>query len=394
MTATDKYLARYAEPEATVLLERDVTERWHSVLVVPAYDESPQLLANLKQFSSTLLILVLNRPDTDSDSTRNDALRGAVLSRGSVWRCPDAFATLTEFSDDNHVLLLERPAPLASRDGVGLARKLGCDIALALQKRGVVRTDWIHCTDGDALLPQDYFTAASQHADAIALTYPFAHDLPSDARERDAMRQYEAYLRHYVRGLEYAGSPYAFFTLGSCLAVKADAYAKARGFPKRAGGEDFYLLNKLAKLGAVETPRCDAIRLSPRLSQRVPFGTGPALRKLLDDSQSGKDALFYHPETFENLRALLQFINTRGRPDLDGQELLDGLKNFPELRQYLSDHGLDEFLRHAREHCADAAAFKKQFHQWFDGFRTLKLIHGLSEHWGRLTLEQYREATQ
>ena len=72
---------------------------------------------------------------------------------------------------------------------------------------------------------------------------------------------YELRLHHYVLGLEYAGSPYAYHTLGSCLAVKADAYAQVRGFPKRAGAEDFYLLNKLAKLGAMPRLQGRCIRI-------------------------------------------------------------------------------------------------------------------------------------
>ena len=39
-------------------------------------------------------------------------------------------------------------------------------------------------------------------------------------------------------GLEFAASPYAWHSLGSCLAVTPEAYAAVRGFPKRAGGEE------------------------------------------------------------------------------------------------------------------------------------------------------------
>ena len=59
-------------------------------------------------------------------------------------------------------------------------------------------------------------------------------------------------LRYYVAGMKYARSHLTHFhTIGSTMAVRASYYAKVRGFPKREAGEDFYLLNKLAKVGTV-----------------------------------------------------------------------------------------------------------------------------------------------
>ncbi len=66
-----------------------------------------------------------------------------------------------------------------------------------------------------------------------------------------ATQLYELSLRYYVAGMKFARSPYAFHTIGSSMAVSPVHYARVRGFPKREAGEDFYLLNKLAKLGSV-----------------------------------------------------------------------------------------------------------------------------------------------
>ena len=68
-----------------------------------------------------------------------------------------------------------------------------------------------------------------------------------------ATKRYEQALTYYVEQLQQAGSPYAFHTLGSCIATPLSYYCHARGFPKKSGGEDFYLLNKLAKLGKILT---------------------------------------------------------------------------------------------------------------------------------------------
>ncbi len=114
---------------------------------------------------------------------------------------------------------------------------------------------------------------------------------------------YELRLHHYVRGLEYAGSPYAFHTLGSCLAVSFEGYAQVRGFPKRSGGEDFHLLNKLAKTGPVIRLAGDCIELASRHSQRAPFGTGAAVARISNAGMPLTLPLFYHPACFAALRA-------------------------------------------------------------------------------------------
>ena len=124
-----------------------------------------------------------------------------------------------------------------------------------------------------------------------------------------ATRLYEYSLRYYVAGLSFAHSPYAFHTIGSTIAVNAAHYAKVRGFPRRQAGEDFYLLNKLAKVGAImqlgaETD-CEPIDIAARLSDRVPFGTGAAVGKIMELEDPAREFLLYHPSVFGLLRSWL-----------------------------------------------------------------------------------------
>ena len=197
------------------------------------------------------------------------------------------------------------PTPAAL--GVGLARKTGCDLALQWMAAGGISGQWLCSTDADATLPADYFEQLDSAApDAVAAVFPFRHVPGGDEACDTATALYELRLHHYVLGLEYAGSPYAFHTLGSCLAIRASAYAQVRGFPKRAGAEDFYLLNKAGQTRA-RLPGCPAhcIELQSRRSSRVPFGTGPAVAAILSAAQPHEAAIFYHPQCFEALRALL-----------------------------------------------------------------------------------------
>ncbi len=388
MSIQEKYLRGHGVAEAKTLYESDIPGHWQHVLVVPAYGEAAGIIENLLPQGDTLLILVLNRPESESDKHCNDALRQQILSLRELWSQDRCSAKLCARENACHVLLLERDDPLPNDEGVGLARKIGCDAALALMLKGSIASPWIHCSDADAVLPADYFSASAQETTAIALTYPFEHLRPKDQSESQAIDLYEQHLEHYVDGIKRAGSPYAFHTLGSCIAIQAEGYARVRGFPRRAGGEDFYLLNKLAKQGAVYTPKCAPIRLSARLSQRAPFGTGPALRKLLAQGRLEENPLFYDPRCFYRLGEWIGFMEHHGHPGLSVDDVRRAFANTPEITDAVLDLGLTSFLQHAERQCADSRAFVRQFHQWFDGFRSLKFIHALCATWKRLSFNE------
>jgi len=45
----------------------------------------------------------------------------------------------------------------------------------------------------------------------------------------------------------------------------------------------------------------------------------------------------------------------------------------------LAAMGLDSALEHCRRQAKTPGQFLRQFHQWFDAFRTLKFIHGIRD---------------
>jgi hypothetical protein len=354
-------------------------------MVIPAYREDPGFLDALRaggDDNSLLVILVLNRPDSDADRSANTRLRQALQALPATPRGDDLY----RLGDAGSLLLYDaeaRGGPLPADQGVGLARKIGCDIAWLWAHRGCIESRWIHCTDADARLPPDYFQRTDRvPRNAAAATYPFIHVPGSDPACDRATALYELRLHHYVLGLEYAGSQYAHHSLGSCMAISADAYAKVRGFPRRAAGEDFYLLNKLAKVGAVARLGGECIELESRQSHRVPFGTGPAVARLRSDESS--PAMFYHPRSFAALRALLRVVDRHTiEAGGDIQSLLGGYGLDSTLsaacEQVLTAMGWQSALAHCARHGAGESQFMRHFHQWFDAFRTLKFIHGLRE---------------
>ena len=251
----NKYLNQYAEPEVELLSTFPQQLSFEHTVVIPAYKETlgflQAFIENKLSLQNVLLIVVVNQPDIDSNMLPQQQLFNGIISNRAVqWR--NEILTLVEFEQGNSsILVVDRFTKQIPADlGVGLARKIGVDLACSLINKNIIKSDWIHSSDADAVLPSHYFSVLTNRKEkgAVAACYNFLHQCENKVIN-EANEQYEHALRYYVAGLTYANSPYNFFTIGSILAFKADSYTAVRGFPKRSAGEDFYLLNKLAKLG-------------------------------------------------------------------------------------------------------------------------------------------------
>jgi hypothetical protein len=388
-----QYLERYASPE--VALAAAIEERYWAVLVVPAFGEAPGFIAQYARALETapgriLVIVVVNAAASAAVAhwplhrELLESLRGAAPQQLST--APRAWLASHAACD---VLSIDRAHPDSSfpeREGVGLARRIGCDVALALYARGRLQEPWLYNTDADAELPAGYFDGPPPQARiaGAGVVFSFWH-VPGGQPAIDAATAlYELGLRYYVAGLARAGSPFAFHSLGSAIAVHAQAYAAVRGFPRRLAGEDFYLLNKLIKVAPIWRQDRTTLLLQSRASQRTAHGTGVAAVKLAAllpaDLHLGSTP-FYHPQVFGLLqiwlRALEDFASSR---DLDGarsrMHAAAGQWRAP-LEQLSVELGLWPALEQAARHTRSAAALRLRLHTWFDGFRTLKFVHGL-----------------
>jgi hypothetical protein len=410
--AQKQYLDRYAEPEARGL--GALRRQFGHVLTIPAYGEGRELrnaLASIPAgpLGDVLIVLVVNGR-VDSPQSMKDANLATLEELRAAGGRGVAIAhnAVVHEHPRGALLLVDRATPgreLPPRHGVGLARKIAADIALALWSEGRVASPWIHCTDADVALPTSYFevttrnassisgssspsdaskafgascTLGTPHAPDAALLYPFRH---VDAT-REAL-EYEISLRYYVAGLRFARSPYAFHSIGSALAVHATAYARVRGFPKRMAAEDFYLLNKLAKVGTIHSLDGEPIELSARTSNRTPFGTGRALERARGCNRA--PLRVYHPDVFSDLGAWLQTLCALAEAGdaADPADLLaKQIGNWPSadaerLRARLDEGGAWEAARIGTKRYRNPATRTRQLHGGFDAFRTLKLIHAL-----------------
>jgi len=395
--AIAKYLARHSEPDARDA--RELPGRFGHVVVVPAYGEEESLFTMLGSIPAgpggeVLAILVLNaRADSREDAHRsNAAVRERLARELPVPTATAGDLPLLAYPLERGILVLaDRALPgryLPEGQGVGMARKIGFDIALSLRAAGRIASPWIHSTDADTILPSDYFdqTAALDAAGTGAAIYSFEHRFDPDPALGEAARLYEISLRYYVLGLAWAGSPYAYQSMGSCLAIPAAAYARVRGFPRRNALEDFHALNKLAKVGRILRLAGQPLRLEGRISERVPISTGKALSGLVSRRGALGGFRLYHPSVFAYLAAWLRVLAAIARSG--GGDARAPLAELPAdssffrtdiLQAALEKMGAFGAVQTAIGSSGDEETLLRHLHTWFDALRTVQLVHALRD---------------
>ncbi len=380
--AVRKYLERYAEPEAAAgATLAGCGQSWAAVLAIPAYGEGESLFETLASVPAcadgrVLVIIVINER-TDSPEWARDANAVCVERiRAFDLKAIDERSSLGHH-EGRDVVLIDRTGEnaLPSRQGVGLARKVGADFALALWAHGGSNTPWMHCSDADALLPEDYFdrprNAASAHL------FDFRHEGDSSILE------YEIYLRYAVLGLHAAGSPWAWHAIGSTLCLDARSYAQVRGFPRRQAAEDFHLLTKLAKVGAIAPLRGAPIRLNGRVSERVPFGTGRAMQLARDRVREAAPLLVPDPRIYAGLAAwqsALADLATRTTRSIE-----QAVVRAAETREFDAKALLEALdstgtWRATEKLLTNQGDLGRPLNESFDALATLRLLHALRDH--------------
>ncbi len=384
--AVDKYLERHAEREIAAF--KGFTFQFSHVITIPAYDEEDkidQVLASIQQKNTLAIVIVNAQENSPKESIEANIRLIKSLQRQNceIWRSKTGQGISLHQTKTCAILLIDRTSGnllLPPKTGVGLARKIATDVALQLIIQGNIKTPWIHCTDADTLLPNDYFKRTAQLLDAAVAIYPYTHVVNYERTpQQKAIQLYELSLRHYVIGLHHAGSKYAFPTIGSTIAIHYIAYAKVHGFPIREAGEDFYILNKLAKVGKIKQLDGLPIIIEGRLSNRVPFGTGRAIEEISMMNHSIEEYCFYHPTIFDILKTWLGILNNitpkTAIPNLKNS--LSQAENTKVLCDALDKMGAFSAIEHAIKNSTNTTTCRQHLHIWFDGFRTMKLVHQL-----------------
>jgi hypothetical protein len=383
----------------------DRTRNYRRAIVIPALAERAHLPLTIESLSScipaeilsdTLILVVVNNRPPESgvaadqielmDQIENNTQtlkwlegRGADVAPSLAW---------IDASLPGH--------ELPRWGGVGLARKIGCDSVLAFLlglKTPCALDDFIFFSlDADTIVSPDYLETAGNElrkSGCAGGVISFKHQKADSAESQAAIDEYEAFLNYYVEGLRWAGSPYAFHTVGSCICFTASGYVRANGFAaRRQAGEDFYFCVELAKTGGICEINKTMVLPSARVSRRVPFGTG---KRMAEAALNGRESLLaYDFRVFVCLRELLTAVSTY--TDAGGDRIYAELKN-SATREFLESRRFSDIWGRFRRQYKTKDALLAAFHRWFDGFVTLRYIHWLTEkEWPRRPLQEIYQA--
>lgn len=266
----------------------------------------------------------------------------------------------------------------AKHAGAGMARKIGMDEAIR-RFNSLNRPDGVIISlDADCLVSTNYLKSIESYFASdksnFAATINFSHriDEMDDPRQRKGIRLYEDYLRYYKQAHDFTGFPNSIFTIGSAFAVRAEAYVKQGGMNRRQAGEDFYFLNKLTHLGLVGEINEACVLPSARVSDRVPFGTGAAMTKWMNED--GDLAMTYNCAAFKDLKLLFDSVDELFRIDDPNLEIKHA--EWPvSIQEYLSLIDFRLKLQEINKNSSSRFSFRKRFFQFFDAFVIMRFLN-------------------
>jgi hypothetical protein len=346
------------------------------IVVVPAFDESdiPELLDSLALCKpptcKTEVVIIINAGR--NATPRMLDTNAKALSGIETWKEQNADCFFRTYA-------LNLGQPSIKGWGVGLARKAGMDEALRRFSK-ISRPDGVIVNlDADCTVQNNYFVSIEnellRRKERKGCSIYFEHSLSGDRFPEiiyASVYQYELHLRYYYQALAFTGFPDVYHTVGSSIAVKSLAYLKAGGMNRREAGEDFYFVQKLVPAGGYFNLNSTTVYPSPRASERVPFGTGPAVGKMVAKGEIL--LLTYNPDAFKDLRILFGMTEElfHSRYENTGElynKLPASLKLFSKEHEFLAK--LDEI----RSNTSGTESFKKRFFGWFNMFRIVKYLN-------------------
>lgn len=377
MSFADAYLQKHASGQP--LIDCDPAQNLKCIVAIPAYNESglEKCLDSLFRCTplsfSAEVILLVNIPENCSQETERLNLESLETARS--WM-------KSHHRDDLCFHAVYANNLPAKHFGAGLARKLVMDEAVRRFNRVGNPHGIILSLDADTTVQPNYIMAVEAHfrtnPGTSGCSIRFEHPKQGDefpSAVYKAIEKYEKHLHYYLQAIRYTGYPYAYHTIGSCFAVKASVYCSMGGMSKRQAGEDFYFIQKVAMGGNYSECNSTTVYPSPRPSNRVPFGTGPEVSRLI--REPGQPYLTFAPELFQHLKAFYNNIpllfdkaNSQNLPE----------KLHPLLNAFLEKNNFAEQLTEIRSNVSSPEMFRKRFLRKFNMFWILKYLHYAEDH--------------
>lgn len=369
----DRYIQKNVVYPA--FIEADVSPSLSMIVMIPCLNE-PEIIRTLESLWACHpvdgyceVIVVVNNSENSTAEVKTFNLQ--TYQQLLNWK----------MLNDRPKLILQpiyAPAVEAKHAGAGMARKIGLDEAIR-RFNAINRTDGIIASlDADCLVSPNYLqqieSAFLRNKSCFAATLNFKHraDEMADPKQKRGIQLYEDYLHYYKKALDFAGFPDSIYTIGSAFAVRADAYVKQGGMNRRQAGEDFYFLNKLTKLGPLTEINEAWVYPSARVSDRVPFGTGAAMTKWMNED--GDLTLTYNFAAFQDLKMLFDQVGSLFRITPEALENLMAALPFP-VQDYLLSIGFTGKLAEINRNSSSLASFRKRFFQFFDAFIIMRFLN-------------------
>ena len=344
------------------------------IIVIPCFNE-PAITDTLDSLQQCIapkcrveVIILINHSENSSDSLKSKSER--IYNEVSLW--------IRRAEERKIRFLVSQPVELPSKwAGAGLARKKGMDEA-------VVRFNYIGKPDGllvsldaDTLVKENYLVEIEKYFQKnpghIGATISFRHQLQGlNERHRIGILLYEKYLKYYKDAVAFTGYPFSIFTIGSAFVVTAGAYVKRGGMNRRKAGEDFYFLQNLTQQGRVGEINSTTVYPSARLSERVPFGTGPIMKRWMEGNENLTQT--YSLQAFSDLKDF--FLLKEKLYKISEADYYSLMEKLPEpVSAFLREDNFFSQINNLNKNCSSLRIFSRRFFQVFNAFKILKFLN-------------------
>jgi len=374
-----RYLAQQSDQYAVCL---DMPEKQGPIFVViPCYNE-PDILTTLNSLANcippnenvSVLVVVNDAADALVEAKSQNMLTLELIEKWK-FRHTDCFFQVRRFYAQ------ALPQKWA---GVGWARKLGMDEAVRQIVKDELADGIIVSLDADSTVSPNFLQRIEEsfreNPRSNFFTIHFEHPINHaglSATLREGIIRYELHMRYYRNALKWSGYPHAIYTVGSSFTLKASAYVKQGGMNRRKAGEDFYFLQKLVLLGNYGNITSATVYPASRISDRVPFGTGAALKKWVNGSHELYTT--YPLRTFNHLKPL--FTDPQRFWSMERSEIEAFFGNVSQsLQSYCEESQTIVPLLELKKNCSNAKIFEKRFFHLFNAFWILKYLNFAQEY--------------
>ena len=345
-------------------------------VVIPCYNE-PDILTSLNSLAAcqppeagVTVLVVVN--DSEDSPTEVIAQNTSTLDCIGQWQLNHPYL----FFDVQRICARSLPRKWA---GVGWARKIGMDEVIR-QISSNHETDGIIVSfDADSTVSPNYLQVIESsfvnRPDCNFFTVHFEHPYNNaelSASIREGIVRYELHMRYFRNAMQFCGYPHAIHTVGSSFALKASAYVKQGGMNRRKAGEDFYFLHKLVLLGRYGNISSTTVIPASRQSDRVPFGTGAAIKKWTEGNIELKTT--YALQAFYSLRPL--FANPSQFWQMEPHEIAEYFNHLhPALQTFCKHSQTVDELFELKNNCSNPTVFEKRFFHLLNAFWILKYLN-------------------